>query len=110
MIASTAARCYHADMRQMITRIDDDLHARLKARAEAEHRSLNALATEALEAAVARPVDKAAGLRRRIVSAGLIANTPQPSGPSLDPAQLRALTRGKGTVSDLLERQRGERG
>jgi antitoxin FitA len=110
VIASTASNCYHPGMRQLITRIDDDLHARLKARAEAEHRSLNALVTEVLEAAVAYPVDKAAVLRRRIAGAGLTAQTPQPSGPVLGPDKLRALTRGKGTISDLVELQRGERG
>ncbi|MGH8896443.1 MAG: hypothetical protein ACRDZ4_05315 [Egibacteraceae bacterium] len=66
--------------------------------------------TEALEAAAARSVDKAAGLRRRITRAGLATQTPQPSGQALDPEQLRALTRGKGTVSDLLELQGQERG
>ncbi|MGH8887539.1 MAG: hypothetical protein ACRDYX_20690 [Egibacteraceae bacterium] len=66
--------------------------------------------TEALEAVVARPIDKAAGLRRRITRAGLAAQTPRPPGQALDPEQLRALTRGKGTVSDLLELQRQERG
>lgn len=110
MIAHTAHHCYHPGMRQLIARIDDDLHARLKARAKAEHRSLNALVTEALEAAVAHPVDKAAVLRRRIASAGLAARTSPPSGPALDPDKLRGLTRGKGTVSDLLELQRQGRG
>lgn len=38
-------------MRQLIARIDDDLHARLKAKAAAEGRSLNDLLTEALKAA-----------------------------------------------------------
>lgn len=97
-------------VRQLIARIDDDLHARLKARAKAEGRPLNALVTEALEAIVARPIDKAAVLRRRIAKAGLLAQTPQPSDPPLAPDELHALTRGKGTVSDLVALQRRERG
>ena len=40
-------------MKQLIARIDDNLHARLKARAAAEGRTLNALVAEALEAAAA---------------------------------------------------------
>lgn len=52
-------------MRQLITRLDDDLHARLKARAQAEGRSVNALVVEALERVTGAPVDARAALRQR---------------------------------------------
>ncbi len=43
-----------ACVRQLIARIDDELHARLKERAGAEHRSLNSLVRELLERGVAQ--------------------------------------------------------
>jgi len=44
--------CYHEPFRQLISRIDDALHARLKARAAADGRSMNGVVVEALEVAV----------------------------------------------------------
>lgn len=55
-------------MRQLIARIDDDLHRRLKERATREGRSLNELVTEVLAAAAD---DEAASFRRRLDRAGL---------------------------------------
>ena len=39
-------------MRQLLTRVDDDLHRRLKARAKTEGRSMNAVVTAILEDAL----------------------------------------------------------
>src|SRR5579884_3129290 len=50
-------KCYHGCVRQLITRLDDDLHARLRERAAAEGRSVNALVVEILAAAVAPAID-----------------------------------------------------
>ncbi|MGH2747904.1 MAG: toxin-antitoxin system HicB family antitoxin [Actinomycetota bacterium] len=41
-------------MRQLIARVDEDLHGKLKAQAKAEGRSLNALVTELLRTGISR--------------------------------------------------------
>lgn len=66
-------------MRQLITRLDDDLHARLKARAQAEGRSVNALVVEALERVTGAPVDARVALRQRAREAGLVVTPPAPA-------------------------------
>ena len=66
-------------MKQLIARIDDDLHASLKRRAAAEGRSLNALVTELLEAG-APHADARALVRARAKALGLLAEYP-PDGP-----------------------------
>ncbi len=57
-------------MKQLITRIEPGLHARLKRRAEDEGRSMNAIVTEALEASV-DPPDSRAALRARAKRLGI---------------------------------------
>lgn len=97
-------------MRQLITRIDDELHARLKARAAAEGRSVNSFVKEALAQRLDSESPKQR-LRAQIEAAGLSVKLPPPSGiapPSLDDAI--ALTRGWGTaVSEALEADRAHR-
>ena len=95
-------------MKQLIARIDDDLHARLKARAAAEGRSLNALVAEALELAAASG-DRRAGIRARARSAGLLVVPALPAGTGHRERVLRA-TRGAGTAaSDALSADRSSR-
>lgn len=65
-------------VKQLITRIDDDLHRRLKERAAEQDRSLNDLVSSVLAAAVQ---DDAASLRRRIDRSGLRVLPPQPPAP-----------------------------
>lgn len=77
----------------MITRIDDDLHARLKERAANEGRSLNDLVTEVLVSALERRAAREC-LRDRVRLAGLLFEPPQPTSASLD--QVLADTRGAG--------------
>jgi antitoxin FitA len=55
-------------VRQLISRIDDDLHRRLKERAAREGRSLNDLVTDVLAEAVD---DEATSFRRRLDRSGL---------------------------------------
>lgn len=96
-------------MKQLIARIDDRLHARLKARAETEGRSMNALVTEALET-VAPDLSPREQLRERLRAAGRLFEPPPPEGyvPTLDEAI--ALTRGAGRAgSEALEADRGPR-
>lgn len=57
-------------MRQLIARIDDALHARLKRRARQEGRSLNAVVTEILATAVDGE-DAKARVRRRLDALGM---------------------------------------
>lgn len=95
-------------MKQLIARIDDRLHARLKARAQAEGRSVNALVTEVLETA-APELDARAQLRARMLAAGALVIYPTPEDvPTME--EVLALTRGAGRVaSEALEAERAAR-
>jgi plasmid stability protein len=64
-------------LRQIITRIDDDLHRRLKRRAAAQGRSVNAMVNDILREAVARPDDPEL-LRARLRALGRLAYVPRP--------------------------------
>ena len=95
-------------MRQLITRIDDLLHARLKERARAERRSVNALVTELLEAGVGVE-DRRRALRERLRAEGRLVEPPRPENVlTLD--EVLALGEGSGTaVSEALEADRAGR-
>jgi len=98
-------KCYHGCVRQLITRLDDDLHARLRERAAAEGRSVNALVVEILAAAVA-PGNRRERLRRRAKAAGWLV---VPLRPDRTPSwqAVEKATRGAGTsVSEALETER----
>jgi len=62
-------------MRQLITRIDDDLHRRLKQRAAEQNQSVNELVTAILRGAVGDAVTSA---RQRIERSGLRVLAPAP--------------------------------
>ena len=89
-------------VRQLITRIDDDLHERLKARVAAEGRSMNAYVTDVLARAVRSGNDTS--IHEQMARAGLLVAPPRPaSAPTLD--DVLALTRRAGTAaSEALER------
>lgn len=72
-------------MKQILTRVDDELHARLKRRAEAEGRSMNDLVTRALEQAVDEGASPRERLRARAAALGMLA---EPSGPVSAPSEL----------------------
>ena len=96
-------------MRQLIARIDDDLHAQLKERARSEGRSLNALVTELLAAGV-NSYDQRRALRERVRAAGLLYVPPKPKGPVLSLDEIEELYRGTGTaVSEALAAERKAR-
>jgi len=87
-------------MKQLITRIDEDLHARLKRRAASEGRSVNAFVTDALEHAV-EPEDPRTELRRRAAARGIKLH--HHDAPPPDPARRAAViarTRGIGPIVD----------
>lgn len=97
-------------MRQLITRLDDELHARLKARAAAEGRSVNALVVDALTA-VTSDVDISGGevLRAAAARSGLLV---VPSRPNKVPSRRTAarVTVGAGrSVSEALNVERAGR-
>lgn len=93
-------------MRQLIARIDDDLHGRLKARARSEGRSLNALVAEVLAAAAG---DDRQSVRASLERRGRLVVPPQPRRAPSRAAALRA-TRGAGTsASASLEADRADR-
>lgn len=96
-------------MRQLIARIDDSLHARLKRRARDEGRSVNTLVTEILERAVP-DVSPGARLRRRLREAGLLAEIKvPPDAPGRD--EVQAMLRGEAgrAVLDALAEDRSDR-
>ncbi|CAN5546187.1 toxin-antitoxin system HicB family antitoxin [soil metagenome] len=100
--------CYHQSMKQLITRVNEDLHEQLKARAASEDRSVNALVTELLRAGLMEG-DARAQIRTRIDATGIDARPRPPRrAPSRD-AAIRS-TRGVGTAgSEALEAERSKR-
>ncbi|MHA6630201.1 FitA-like ribbon-helix-helix domain-containing protein [Pseudonocardia sichuanensis] len=93
-------------MKQLIARIDDDLHRRLKQRAAEQDRSLNDLVAGVLAAAVE---DDAQSVRRRIDRSGLRVLPPRPVTARPRQEVLAGLE-GLGTpVSDALAADRDAR-
>ncbi len=84
-------------MRQLITRIDEQLHAKLKSRAVSEGRSVNALVTDLLSSGVSEFHGRA-GVRARAEAAGLVITPLQPKSP---PSRRTAIagTRGAGRAA-----------
>jgi plasmid stability protein len=98
-------------LKQMLLRVPEDLHRRLAARAKREGRSLNAIATEILDASAGADLgDRQARLRASAAGAGILRTI---SAPSVDPAlrqQTIASTRGLGQQVDrLLDEDRDRR-
>jgi plasmid stability protein len=94
-------------VKQLIARIDDELHAQLKTRAEAEGRSMNDLVTEALRGVVAKTESRAEWKQRLIAEGKIVHVEPTARVPSLD--EIEDLSRGWGTaVSEALDWTRGE--
>jgi antitoxin FitA len=96
-------------VRQLITRIDDDLHGRLKARAAAEGRSVNSLVVEALRALTSSEDTPRAALRARADRSGARVVPPAPARvPSR--RTVATATRGAGSAaSEALARERETR-
>lgn len=90
-------------MKQLLLRVPDDVHRRLAARAARDGRSVNALATQILDAAVdADEGDRRARLRATAAAAGLLRLVP---ASAVTPARRRrivASTRGTGPILDRL--------
>jgi plasmid stability protein len=84
-------------VRQLITRIDEDLHRRLKRRAAAQGRSVNAMVSDLLRAAVDTR-DERDVVRGRLQALGRLATIPRPR-KSISRDAAIALTRGAGTAA-----------
>ncbi len=95
-------------MRQLLARIDEELHARLKERAAAEGSSLNSLVVSILRAATIEETTPA-GVRDRARRTGRLQVPPRPSYvPSW--AEITEATSGAGkAVSDALAAERATR-
>lgn len=94
-------------MKQLISRIEEDLHRRLKEVAAREHRSVNSLVIEALELAVN---DDAVSLRRRLNRSELQVIPPRPSDPPPSLESVLEASRGVGAaVSEALQEERSQR-
>ena len=95
-------------MRQLITRVDDELHDRVKERARSEGLSVNAYVNRLLAQAVLAD-DRRGELERRIAAAGLTVHV-MPSKVPPPRADVIARTRGAGTAgSEALDWTRGGR-
>jgi plasmid stability protein len=94
-------------MRQMITRLDDGLHARLKAKAAADGRSANDLVVEAISRILGEASPRQV-VRARLAAKGKLMVPPRPAQiPTRKEAW--AAGRGAGTaVSEALEAERNE--
>ena len=97
-------------MKQLLLRVPDDLHRRLAARAARDGRSVNAVATEILDAVVdAGEGDRRARLRSRAASLGVLRGA---SAAPVDAAcreRVVASTKGMGPVLDALLADERER-
>jgi plasmid stability protein len=96
-------------VRQLITRIDDDLHARLKERARDQGRSVNSLVTAILEDAVPDESPRER-LRRRLRERGMLVEL-HASEPTLTRDEVREMLRGDAGKAFLeaLEEGRADR-
>lgn len=97
-------------MRQLITRIDDALHARLKARARDESRSVNALVTGILDEAVPDESPRER-FRRRLKAEGRLVEIEVSNEPTLSLDQVREMLRGDAgkAILEALEEDRADR-
>ncbi|MQA25460.1 MAG: toxin-antitoxin system HicB family antitoxin [Micromonosporaceae bacterium] len=94
-------------MRQLIARIEDDLHARLRAEAAAQGRSLNSLVAETLAAAVGVH-DQRRRMRERARATGVLVVPSASASPPSREQMLRA-NRGSGSaLSDALADERSQ--
>ncbi|HYZ99544.1 MAG TPA: toxin-antitoxin system HicB family antitoxin [Acidimicrobiales bacterium] len=90
-------------MKQLLLRVPEDVHRRLAARAGREGRSINAVATEILDAAAeADRGDRRARLRAEAAGAGILRVTGAPRVSARQRRRIIESTRGWGPVADRL--------
>lgn len=97
-------------MKQLLLRVPERLHRRLAARAAREGRSVNAVATEILDAAAdADGGDRRAQLRAAAAAAGMLRSMPASPVTAARRQRVIASTRGLGPQVDELLRQERDR-
>jgi plasmid stability protein len=97
-------------MKQLLLRVPDEVHRRLAARAARDGRSVNAVATEILDAAAdADEGDRRARLRARAATLGVSRPTPARSVSAARRRRIVASTRGTGAILDRLLSDERER-
>jgi plasmid stability protein len=97
-------------MKQLLLRVPEGIHRRLAARAAREGRSLNALATEILDAAAdADSGDRRAQLRAAAAAAGTLRSVNARPVSSVRRRKIAESTRGLGPTLDRLLAQERER-
>ena len=90
-------------MKQLLLRVPDDVHRRLAARAARDGRSVNAVATEILDAAIdADEGDRRARLRATAAATGLLRSVPARPVTSARRRRIIASTKGTGPILDRL--------
>lgn len=90
-------------MKQLLLRVPEELHRRLSARAARDGRSVNAVATEILDAAAdADEGDRRARLRARAASLGVSRAGPAAPLSTARRRRIVASTRGTGAILDRL--------
>lgn len=90
-------------MKQLLLRVPEDLHRRLAARARREHRSVNALAGEILDAAAdADRGDRRVRLRAAAVASGALSVVPARAVGAARRRRIVESTRGLGAQVDRL--------
>lgn len=96
-------------MRQLIARVDERLHQRLKSRASAEGRSMNAIVNDLLDKGLSG-TDEQARLDAHLRSKGMLVTPPAPRRPLRSRDEVIDATQGWGTaVSEALEAERDAR-
>jgi antitoxin FitA len=97
-------------VRQLLARIDERLHRRLKERAAVQRRSMNALVTDLLERGLDAE-DPRARLRARMRELGLLVELPRPRGRIPSHEEVRDMLRGDAgqALIEALEEARAER-
>jgi len=98
-------------MKQLIARIDERLHERLKRVAQREGRSVNSIVIDSLTRTVEeldRP-ETPQEWKARMIADGRVVVPPEPEGPVLSHEELLEMSRGRGpALSRQLDRDRRE--
>ena len=90
-------------MKQLLLRVPDEIHRRLAARAARDGRSVNAVATEILDAAAdADEGDRRARLQARAAALGIARSTPAGPVTAAHRRRIIASTKGTGPILDSL--------
>lgn len=95
-------------MKQILTRVSDELHGSLKRRAAREGRSMNDLVVSAIEEIIRESDDPRERLRARASDLGLLTTPTRPAARPVDRDRVIAANRGRGpALSEALEWARG---